>query len=646
MKFIRLYSFLILYITTILLPDTAMGQIIPTPPAHQYNKTILDVNLAMPQQFSSIPTAREIYWRTVIPESMRKSYIQYGMRYKSKPWETIPRQVFAEYKINGNRSHYEKLYFEKRKQMGNLVMAEIMEHREQFIPDIINGLNYFISDPWWGLPAHYPTNYPDKNNQVVDVFNAETANLLAWTIYMLNDELEEKENGICEKTRNEISRRFLIPSRTNKQHWKNSTSNWNTWICEDWLSCVLICESNRSNQLEAISQILQSLDAFLASYPNDGGCDEGISYWDRAGGSLIEALCLLNMATHNAYSLDNNEKLKAIGNYIYKLHIGNNKFANFADASHSAGILPNICFPVGKLLNDSILMRYAKHIANQYMFEQQAGKLYNASGNYPFLSRELLFLTYYRSFQDIQDAEPLIRDTWLSDLQLFTARSLENSKNGLYVAAKGGHNNELHNHNDLGNFIIYKDAEPLIIDIGAGTYTAQTFNEDRYKLFNCRSAYHNVPLINGIEQHEGQQYRAKNIKYTNNKKQAVMSLDIAEAYPQEACIDRWQRTIQLIRGKKITITEDYKLSKFRSPTVITLICCGEVKLIGNGMIMINNGKNQGLLLFDNNQLTPHVEIIHHQDPVILNSWQNRTLFRISLTIRSHAFEGKIQYSIE
>jgi len=48
---------------------------------------------------------------------------------------------------------------------------------------------------------------------------------------------------------------------------------------------------------------------------------------------------------------------------------------------------------------------------------------------------------------------------------------------GSYLAAKGGHNGESHNHNEVRNFRVLADGEPLLIDTGGGTYTSKTFRE-------------------------------------------------------------------------------------------------------------------------------------------------------------------------
>ena len=53
------------------------------------------------------------------------------------------------------------------------------------------------------------------------------------------------------------------------------------------------------------------------------------------------------------------------------------------------------------------------------------------------------------------------------------ARSSQGSERGFYVAAKGGHNAESHNHNDVGSFIVYADGYPALIDVGVEAYTAK-----------------------------------------------------------------------------------------------------------------------------------------------------------------------------
>lgn len=606
----------------------------------------LEKTLVRPMAFAPVPTANDSFWVNTIPANIREDYIKLGKKYQGQPWEPIPDALFADFKKTGNRKNFETPYFEKRRQMASLVMAEVLEHKGNLLRDIDNGMKYFLSEVWWGIPASYPTDYPDKNNQRVDLFNPETANLLAWTVYMLHDELESIDKGICDKIKEEIRRRVLKSARENGYYWHRSIDNWNPWICSNLISCILFCEPSREQQIHDIELVLDCMDYFITNYPEDGGCDEGIMYWDRAGASFYECAYLLDIATNHSLSFRNNEKLKAIGGYAYKMYIGNRTFVNFADSHPTNRLHINILYPFGKYVNDSVMMKQAAFIAKDEGYFKTPAVSYRASGNYPALSRELMFLALYDSFSKTPAAEPLIRDAEFKDLHIITARTSENSTDGFFVAAKGGHNKENHNHNDVGNFVVYKDAEPLIIDIGVGTYNSKTFSETRYEIFNCRSAYHNVPLINGFEQRQGKEYQAKGYKYKNGRKRVQYSFDLASAYPAEASVDEWKRTIQVNRKGGINVTEKYLLNKYVQPSEITLICCGEARLEGLDEILINNGKNTGVIHFDSEQLTPTIEKISYQDNAIFNVWQKRDLYRITLTIKSHKLKGKVSYSIQ
>ena len=608
-----------------------------------YPRPILEKIIPAPTSYAPIPPAKDLFWKNTIPLAVRNDYIRWGEKLIGQEWQKIPDDIFAEYKTNGNRRNYENKSFELRSRLAYLVMAEIMEQKGRFMKDIIQGLHYMISETWWGIPAHYPLAKPESDTQVVDLFNAETSNLLAWTTYMLHDDLEMEQKSICRKIRKEIDRRMLTPARTIDYSWKKRTNNWNPWICANWLSCILFCETDRQHQIDAIQQVLKCLDIFVDGYPNDGGCDEGIGYWNRATGSLFDCIQLLSLATNNAVSYPQTEKLLAMATFPYKLYIGNNQYVNFADTRPNATIPYDVAFLLGLSIGDSVLTQLAALNAQRASFSTRPAHSFRTS-EFPSLSRELLFLLHYNTFKDTKSTEPLVRDTWLPDLQVFTARSEENTTRNLYVAAKGGHNDESHNHNDVGNFIVYNDAEPVLIDIGVGTYTSQTFSGGRYGLFNCRSAYHNVPLINGTEQHAGKTFRAKDVKYSCDEGQASLTLDIADAYPQEAYVKQWRRTIQLNRSQEVRITEDYQLLSYQKPTELVLVTCGTPHITDHG-ITISTDKQTYLLKYDAALLTPVIEEIQYNDTKIRNAWNKKTLYRILLTIRKRSLKGKISYTL-
>lgn len=566
----------------------------------------------------------DTFWRDSVPETMRRDYISFGEQYKDKEWHSLPATAFAEFKKTGNRSNYEGMMFEKRRQLAALVLAEVIEGQHRFLPDIVNGVQSTLEETWWGLPAHYKTEVPRTEDQTVDLFNAETASLIAWTRYVMGTELDAFSPHITRRIDAEIARRILQPAVKTNYWWKKADMNWNPWICSNWLACVLYCEHDDARRKEAISQIKNACEAFTAIYPNDGGCDEGPHYWDRAAASLFETLYLLKQT-------DGNAKLKNMEAFIYKMYIGHDYAVNFADAHGNHAMLNvNIAYPFGLHTNDKIMQQYAAYVGQQNDILNHPARLYDKSGNWPSLARELIFLQHIQSFMKETPREPELKNTWLPDLQIMTAREP-------FAAMKGGHNDESHNHNDVGSFIVYPDNEPLLIDPGVGAYTSQTFSKQRYEIWTMQSDYHNLPRINGQSQRNGKQYAAEVVSY----KPGQLTLDISKAYPKEAKVNYWKRTVKTGNGKRVEVTEDYSLDSYEAPTQLMLMTLIEPQLSQPGVIVLGNHR----ITYDSKQLSAQYEDISPLlDSVLRQMWGDH-MYRIILTVKDNKLKGKLKYYI-
>lgn len=583
---------------------------------------LLNIGLAIA---SLLPQADDTFWRDSIPQEMRQSYIQYGEQYLSKPWTVLPWTVFAENKQTGNRVNYEAICFEKRRQMAAIVMAEIMEGKGRFMGDIIDGMGSFCEETWWGIPAHYPKAIPLSEWQEVDLFNAETASLIVWTRYMLEKQFDAFSPDLCQRIDREIERRILQPAAERDYWWKTAGMNWNPWICSNWLACILICEKDETRKATAIAQIKNATQAFIDAYPEDGGCDEGPGYWDRAAASMFEIMRLLDFGTVDP-------KVQRMASYAYKTYIGNDYCVCFADAHENKAVQQvNIVYPFGLWLNDQTMREFGAYLGRQKGVLTNPAALYDKSGNFPTLGRELFFLRHIRDFIAEQPCEPLLKDVWLPDLQIMTAR-----RGYLYVAMKGGNNGESHNHNDVGSFIVYGSQEsgvrskeqlsPLFIDPAVGEYTAKTFSDDRYSIWTMQSQYHNLPQINGIDQKDGKEYAAKVVSH----KDGQLTLDIAGAYPVEAAVKSWKRTVLAMKSG-ISMTEDYELSEYRQPTCL--------------MLMTLDPEALQRIHFDANQLSATIEDISDKlDPLLQHMWGQK-MYRIILTVKSTKTKNKIKYTI-
>ncbi|MGM9704168.1 MAG: heparinase II/III family protein [Prevotella sp.] len=617
---------------------------------------------------------------------VRESYIKYGEQFAGKAWESPSARLFAEFRTNGNRTRYEQATFAKRRQLAALVMAEVAEGKGRFMGDIVDGLQSTMEETWWGIPAHYGTKVMRQEDQTVDLFNAETAGLLAWTRRALREEIDSFSPLLGKRIDSEIERRMLIPAVSTDYWWKKRAMNWNPWICSNWLACVQFCEHDPMRRKEALTQISQAMQCFFNAYPDDGGCDEGPTYWDRAAASLFDCVKLLEVrgekvegrgekvegrdyctaqcagetptppadaANHEAEhistlyplpstlknstlknsTLKKNPKLRRMASYSYSTYIADGYCLSFAD-SHGNRLVqqPNVMFPFALYLGDSTMAEFAAYVAKEKGFEENAAGIYDQSGNYPTLGRELVFLGCLDKFVATKPSEPMLADTWLPRLQIFTAR-----RNGVFVGMKGGHNDESHNHNDVGSFVVYDSGQPLLIDPGVGEYTSKTFSSKRYEIWTMQSAYHNLPQINGCDQMAGKHFAARDVK----RKKGCLTMDIAGAYPDSANVERWTRTVTVGKRGEIAIADSYKLKEWKAPTRLMLMAAVEPKE-EKGCIRIGNR----ILHYDASQLDATIEPLSPMfDNMMRSMWQNG-LWRIVLTVRGEKKEGVVKMNIK
>src|SRR5256885_54517 len=311
---------------------------------------------------------------------------------------------------------------------------------------------------------------------------------------------------------------------------RKNLNNWTPWIDSNWLAAVLLLEADPRRRAAAVYKIMRSLDNFINVYPNDGASDEGPGYWDRAAASLFDNLELLRGATSGKVDIYGSPLVRSMGQYIYRVYIKDQYFIPMGDAP--ARITPDaeLVYQYGKRIGDPVMQGFGALLA------QRRGP-YHPGSSSP--GRILPALLIAKEIATATAAEPLPGSVWLPDLQLMAARSTPNSGVGLYVAAWGGHNGQSHNHNDVGNFIVYGDGKPVLIDVGVETYSAKTFSAQRYEIWTMQSAYHNLPTINGVMQGAGREFQAKDVSFNETANRVTFSADIAAAYPAEAGVRRW-----------------------------------------------------------------------------------------------------------
>ena len=127
---------------------------------------------------------------------------------------------------------------------------------------------------------------------------------------------------------------------------------------------------------------------------------------------------------------------------------------------------------------------------------------------------------------------------------------------------------------------------PVLIDVGVETYSAKTFSSRRYEIWTMQSAYHNLPTINGVQQAAGRQYEARNTSFKSDDAGAEFGLNIEAAYPAEAGLERWRRTVRLDRrGGTVQTTDAYALKGGAGRVELTLMCARPVRVDGSALVI-------------------------------------------------------------
>src|SRR5690606_18737531 len=246
-------------------------------------------------------------------------------------WQALPASSFLEYKETGNRIRFEKMQLDRRSHFYNLVIAYLLTGDKKYLPQLINGLWATLEESTWEIPAIVElqkagADLPDPSEQVVGLVNAETAVNIAMVQFLLHDQIEKVSPVINKRITKELKERFLIPYLKRNDFWwmgfrGHHVNNWNAWINTNVLHTALLAEESMDTLQQLVSKAFRSADYFINQYPADGGCDEGTSYWNEAGGKLIRLLTLASSVSDGVLNWNNNKLLFNMGAYIYKMHI-------------------------------------------------------------------------------------------------------------------------------------------------------------------------------------------------------------------------------------------------------------------------------------------------------------------------------------
>ncbi len=508
-----------------------------------------------------------------LPGELKDALIQEGEKYLGYEYPLIQATDYMEFCRNGNRVHYEDKQFSRRLALNALVLAECVEYKGRFLDDILNGIWLICEESGWQLPAHNSYEQdavqlplPDITRPVVDLFAAETGAVLGVTEYLLRDAFARISPAVSVMINHNLTCRIFRPYLSEHFWWMGNgvshVNNWTSWCTQNVLLAAFTRED--TGMWEQIFQkACRSLDYFLAEYGEDGCCDEGAQYYRHAALTLFNAIEVLNYISGGNFGPVYREtKIYNIAAYIQNAHVAGPYYVNFADCSPRAGRCGVREYLFGKRTGNHSLMEFA---AGDYQSADIHEKLDTGEHN-TFYRLQAAFCHEEISQITCSEQASAPPDIFYPSAGLFIARDSR-----YCLAVKAGDNADSHNHNDTGSFTIYKDGQPLFIDIGVESYTRKTFSPQRYEIWTMQSAWHNLPTIGGLMQKDGSAYKATQVEYVLRQEESCISMDIAQAYPDSRILS-YIRRASLKKEQRILIEDSFRLAE-PLPVVLSLITC-------------------------------------------------------------------------
>ena len=492
-----------------------------------------------------------------------------------KPLPEITEELFALFETTGNRVKYETMYFGRRKFLtvfGCLALWMKEEGEETFAPltrvDVEGKLEEVLleicSEECWALPAHVNRAKDPNWRNTIDLFASETAGTLA----ELASKLESELSPLCiEKCKNEALKRVVEPffaAQPPFAHWERCEHNWNA-VCVGNIGSAAIYLYKYSPVLlkKYILRVCQDLTYYVGGFAEDGTCMEGLSYYAYGMGYFVNFANQIYEYTKGAtdllkgrwgaFAAGEVDKRDRMAVWWSKCYFSSGRSVSFSDGSsrdkYRIGLACALKKRFPQVQIPSISLAGSLEEDHCYRFVPMRMDIFETKKLAEGGDTENIYTP--DSFVILPSAQ------WC----------LGNSENGCFMAVKGGHNDEPHNHNDVGSFLYGIGSELFLTDLGAGEYVKDYFSEGRYDIFCNRSMGHNVPLLCGQEQKKGREYAARAFTAQENESLGECSMEVADAY--DICeVKRFHRNITFDKKSGELIVNDL-FEVFGKGTVVT-----------------------------------------------------------------------------
>lgn len=565
------------------------------------------------------PAADRAAWEG-LPADIRAQVLARGEAALAMTIPALPATAYMDFVRTGDRGRFEAAYFDRRRRLAALALAECVAGGGRFLDAIIDGVWAIAEESAWQLPAHnaYVRDtpqfiLPDVGRPIVDLFAAETGALMAMVRFLLKDALDAVSPLVAARIEREIGARIVAPYLNAHFWWMGRgdepMNNWTAWCTQNVLIAVMTTVADMDVRRRVVEKAAASLDFFLKDYGDDGCCEEGVLYYRHAGLCLFNAAEILDTVSVGAFApVWAAPKLRAMAEYIVNMHVAGDTYFNFADCSARLTPCSSREYLFGRRVGSAKLMDFAA--ADFQMAGADGGDI---DGINLFHMTQDAFAAAAIAAHP-KGAAVASADLYYPSVGVFIARD-----GRFALAVKAGDNGDSHNHNDTGSVTLYKDGRPVLIDVGVESYTKKTFSPERYDIWTMQSAWHNLPTFAGIMQGAGAAFAARDVTVAFSETESRIAMDIAGAYPAEAKLRAYRRRVRLVKGRCVELVDTLDGDR---PAELTLMF-RDLPEIGGAVIRL-----PGLAELTLTGAGPaRLEAVAITDPRLRRAWPE-TLYRV------------------
>jgi hypothetical protein len=550
------------------------------------------------------PAADRAAWQQVrgeLGEERAGDVIAQAGTYASTPVPSLPATLYLEFARTGQREGYQAPRSQRRQMLWGLALAECLTYERRYLDPILDVAWAICEESSWALPAHQG-DLADMERPVIDLGAAATALELAELDLLLGSELGP---ALGARIRYEVDRRCTTPYLERHDFWwlynthRRTVNNW-TAVCNAGVAgAALYLEADLGRLAEVIARAARSLDDYLDTFDADGGSTEGPGYWTYGFGNYTLIAHLVEQRTDGQVSFLEEERICDIAQFPLRTMLSPGTYVNFSDCD------PQVT------LNAAQLTYLARRL-DLPVLEQLAGEqpMHRYAQSLIWGLRGL----FWRPSPEVGGRFVPKGHDWFREMIWMIARYDPEDPDALVLAAKGGHNGEMHNQNDVGNFIVHLNGESIIPDIGRGRYTKDYFGPRRYEHLANSSLGHSVPVPNGQAQAPGREHGARLLLHETDAQGDRMQIDMAGAYPDAADLDSLQRTVILHREAPrgwVEVIDQVRFASGPGTFESVLTTFAEVEL-EEGAVLLRGERGAVRVRFSEG-VTPRYEVVEEVD---------------------------------